>query len=332
MARSTAKERLRVACELQRRPLLADALKTGSVSYSKVRALTRIARTDAETDRALLVAADAGTAADMERLARHAALIEEQERPVDAVACWQRRGLRTTQRYGGMATVEAVLSVDQAERLVGIVDAVARERKPVEKASAEATEPGALWGQRRLDALCELVEVGFANLDAAEHLDPESAAVDVIVDYEVLCERAGGTAQLGGGQPVRGEAARRLACDAGLTRIIVKGRSEVLDVGRRSRQWNRAQRHAIRYRHNHRCAYPACDHRITQIHHSKPWKPGGSTDLATGVPLCWGHHHLVHEGGWTVAYNPADGTTVFTGPQGQTVCAKPVPPPLAVAG
>src|SRR4051812_20726836 len=42
MARSTAKDRLRVAHELQRRPVLAQALARGELSYAKVKILTRI--------------------------------------------------------------------------------------------------------------------------------------------------------------------------------------------------------------------------------------------------------------------------------------------------
>src|SRR5438067_808836 len=42
MAQSTAKDRLRVAYELERRPLLAQALAGGELSYAKVKILTRI--------------------------------------------------------------------------------------------------------------------------------------------------------------------------------------------------------------------------------------------------------------------------------------------------
>src|SRR5689334_20159638 len=49
LARSTAKERLRVAWELARRPTLASAFASGEVSYSKVRAITRITNVDEET-------------------------------------------------------------------------------------------------------------------------------------------------------------------------------------------------------------------------------------------------------------------------------------------
>src|SRR4051812_17878310 len=57
MAHSTAKDRLRVAHELQHRPVLTDALAAGKVSYAKVKVLTRIEGVDNECDRALLALA-----------------------------------------------------------------------------------------------------------------------------------------------------------------------------------------------------------------------------------------------------------------------------------
>jgi hypothetical protein len=141
-----------------------------------------------------------------------------------------------------------------------------------------------------------------------------------VIDYQVLCERVAGTARIGN-VPISGEAARQLACDAGLCRIIVRGESEVLDVGRKTRQWNRAQRRAIRFRHNNHCAFPGCNHTIVQIHHTNPWSNHGSTHLAAGIPLCWGHHDLVHEGGWTVNYHGPTSTITFTTPDGRQVQA-----------
>src|SRR5437763_3798014 len=54
MRRSTAKEKLRVGFELSRRPLVAQAFATGELSYSKIRAITRITMADEETDRVLV--------------------------------------------------------------------------------------------------------------------------------------------------------------------------------------------------------------------------------------------------------------------------------------
>src|SRR5947199_6244618 len=68
LARSTAKERLRVAWELARLPIVAESFARGDVSYSKVRAITRIVNVDEETDRILIETAQAVTAPDMDKV------------------------------------------------------------------------------------------------------------------------------------------------------------------------------------------------------------------------------------------------------------------------
>jgi hypothetical protein len=83
MARSTASEKLRVAHELQRRPLVAEAFAQGRLSYSAVRALTRLDRPDPEVDEALVALAQSGQASilDLERAVRAYGLYAGQERP-----------------------------------------------------------------------------------------------------------------------------------------------------------------------------------------------------------------------------------------------------------
>src|SRR5256714_487584 len=302
MARPTAKDKLRVALQLARRPVLAQAHAAGELSYSKVRALTRIDDADQEADQALVAAARVSTSEDMEKLARHWKLLGDQERPVDELARYARRGLRRAGVWDGMATSELVLPVEDQERLLNILDSYIERcrfdaRRAGEKDSAESrsADNGAAAGegavdkdsaesspavndplarlshsQARADAVLELIEAGHAYLAANGQIDPERANIDVIVDYDTLVNGANRTAELAGGTPLRGEAARRLACDAGLTRIIVKGKSEILDVGRKTREWNRAPRRAIRYRHGNQCGFPTCGLRILEIHHCIP--------------------------------------------------------------
>jgi hypothetical protein len=330
MARATAKERLRVACELQRRPRIAALFRTGDLTYSKVRAMTRITGGDDELDEALIRLANVGTAADLELCVRHFKLLQDQERSTAPRARWEKRGLRIIHRLDGMGSTEIVQPIETQARMLAIIDAWinAHLDDPVDTAPAGApsTDPQAdplgkpSWSQRRADALPDLLEAGFAHLMDHKPVDPEIATVSAIVDYQVLCENVAGTARIGT-VPVTGEAARRLACDAGVCRIIVRGESEILDVGRKTRQWNRAQRRAIQFRHNNTCAFPGCNHTIVQIHHTNPWSNHGSTDLDAGIPLCWGHHDLVHEGGWTVNYHGPTSTITFTSPDGRQVQA-----------
>src|SRR5438132_6489662 len=68
---TTAREKLRVAHELARRPAVQSAFAAGELSWCQVRAITRIEGADAETDRLLLSAASAHPVANLERLVRH---------------------------------------------------------------------------------------------------------------------------------------------------------------------------------------------------------------------------------------------------------------------
>jgi hypothetical protein len=71
------------------------------------------------------------------------------------------------------------------------------------------------------------------------------------------------------------------------------------------------------------CAFPGCTHtQFLHGHHVKHWLHGGETNLDNLVMLCTVHHHLVHEGGWTVTAS-AEGVFGFHSPAGQLVAAEP---------
>jgi hypothetical protein len=48
--------------------------------------------------------------------------------------------------------------------------------------------------------------------------------------------------------------------------------------------------------------FPGCDVPAarSEIHHVIPWAQNGPTDISHLRPVCGGHHHLVHEGGWRI--------------------------------
>ena len=68
LAPGAAREKVRVAHALAKLPRLSEALQRGAVSYSKVRAVTRVATP--ATEQALLDVALAGTAAHVEQVVR----------------------------------------------------------------------------------------------------------------------------------------------------------------------------------------------------------------------------------------------------------------------
>jgi hypothetical protein len=87
----------------------------------------------------------------------------------------------------------------------------------------------------------------------------------------------------------------RIACDANISRVVMYGTSEVLDVGRTSRTASNAQVRALIARDGH-CQAPGCNeppHRC-QAHHIRYWTRGGPTDLDNLQLLCWNHHRQQH--------------------------------------
>jgi hypothetical protein len=124
-----------------------------------------------------------------------------------------------------------------------------------------------------------------------------------------LCETDSGVAL-----PI--ETVRRLACDADIIPVVLDGRGVVLDEGRAKRLATEEQRLAIQAMQA-TCSHPDCSVSIDdcRIHHLEPWSTGGRTDLLDMAPLCEPHHHLVHEGGWTLTLD-ADRTATWTRPDG----------------
>src|SRR5687768_18494245 len=80
--------------------------------------------------------------------------------------------------------------------------------------------------------------------------------------------------------PVVPETARRIACDASLMRVVLAGRSEPLDVGRRTSVVPPSMRRAVIVRDRH-CRFPGCGrpHTWCDAHHVVHWADGGATAL-----------------------------------------------------
>jgi hypothetical protein len=121
-----------------------------------------------------------------------------------------------------------------------------------------------------------------------------NATVVVTMSYESL---VGGlkVACVDTGEYLSAGQARRLACEAGVVPVVLGGRSEVLDVGRKRRFYTRAQRVGLGVRDGG-CTVQGCDVPAAQCHahHDLSWAHGGATSLVNGRLLCPRHHTLVH--------------------------------------
>src|SRR5882672_2151253 len=95
-----ARERVRVARALGMLPLLAGALARGELSYSKVRALTRVATP--ETEERLLKVGRAGTAEHVERIVRGWRRVDRIAEARESIKCHRGRALHMYQDEDGM--------------------------------------------------------------------------------------------------------------------------------------------------------------------------------------------------------------------------------------
>ena len=146
------------------------------------------------------------------------------------------------------------------------------------------------------------VELGAAFCELLERLDgsqvPEMSTGATVVVTMTLETLTGGlaAATLDSGDRIAAHTARRLACEAGIVPVVLGGRREVLDQGRRKRLFTRAQRIALATR-DRGCTAAGCHTAawFCHAHHDQPWATGGTTDLTNGRLLCPTHHRTAHD-------------------------------------
>ncbi len=168
------------------------------------------------------------------------------------------------------------------------------------------TDTGAplTYPQRLGRAFAELIE-HLPTTELPQH-GVANAAIVVTIDHEKLATGVG-EAQLDTGHTMSASQVRRLACNTGLLPLILGGASQVLDLGRTQRLFDRHQRLALAAR-DKGCIWPGCDRPPAwcEAHHITPWSAGGATTLNNGCLLCSFHHHLAHDSEWSI-FMAADG-------------------------
>jgi hypothetical protein len=122
IAMGAAREKVRVAHCLENLPLIDASFATGEISYSKVRAMTRVATP--ETEEALLIIARHGTASHMEQLVSK---YKRVKRNIEDEAEQDREEARKLTYYqdnDGMWVINARLSPEAGSLLVKTIEAL----------------------------------------------------------------------------------------------------------------------------------------------------------------------------------------------------------------
>ena len=170
-----AREKLRVAAALADLNHVAAAMARGQLSYSKVRALTRVA--SPATEARLLAVALCATAAQVERLVRAWRRVDRDAQPDAEQVLLASRALSMQVDEDGMVVLRGRLPPEVGALLLRAVEA-AMEQVP---ASAEGDEP--TIAQRRADALGLVAESALAGgLDPGNPADRFQVTVHVQAD------------------------------------------------------------------------------------------------------------------------------------------------------
>jgi len=313
-----AREKVRVAKALPSLPLLSGALQRGEISYAKVRALTRVATP--ENEARLLHIAYAGTAAQVERLARAWRRCDRVMEARDRERAHLSRSVTTYVDEEGMVVLRARLTPELGAVVQRALDA-ASERLYQESRHAAAPESVAeevTSAQRRADALTLIAE---SALDHGLDRGTTADRYQVVMHVEGPAGSDQAVLELAdGGIHVSAETSRRLTCDASVVVIREGPDGSAVDVGRKTRTIPTAIRRALDARDG-RCRFPGCTARRCDAHHIEHWADGGATALQNLVLVCRRHHRLVHEGGWDLELSA--GEVTFIRPDGRRLATAP---------
>jgi Domain of unknown function (DUF222)/HNH endonuclease len=235
--------------------------------------------------------------------------------------------LHASRTLAGRARVDGDLDADTGELLLTAL------RVALQAAPDSDGEPVRVPAQRRADALGDICRFFLDHQTAVPQGHRHRQLVNVVVDLAPSADGVGfdiADARTVDGYPIDGVPAGRLLCDSLLYRVLVQGKSAILDYGRATRAvppplWN-----VLLLRDQH-CRWKGCDRpgAWCEAHHVIWWEKGGTTDIANLVLLCSRHHHIAHRAGWATELAP-DGTFHVTDPWGVTRTTRPpaTGPPL----
>jgi hypothetical protein len=299
-----ARATVATARALKALPAIAAAAERGELSRAQLVPLASVA--SAESDERWAKEGPGWTPAALTQLARQQ---RRKQREHDEAQS-RRRSFRWWKDRRGMGVRFAgLLSDDAAAVVVNTLQRRAEAASPIDG----VYEP---FESRCADALVEV-----CGADSAE-----AGRSEVVVHVPVGID-AGPT--LDDGTAISIDVVRRLACDAVVRLLVENPDGTVAGHGRRRRTSPDKQRSHI-LRRDGRCRWRGCTRtRGLRIHHIRHWTNDGPTNEENLVALCFRHHALVHEGGWSITGDPTDPHGLrFHRPNGSVLDDLPQPAPL----
>ena len=293
----TAREKIRVANALFDLTATSLAFQKGDLSYSKARALTRIATPGNEDQ--LLDYAIPATALQVEDHCRELRNVQRDTSAADANRLHQRRYLSRSLHGDGSMTISVELPRESGELVMKALELALKEMElntdtfEGEECISEIKDSHVT---NQADALVQMAKGYLAGGKGKNSSTADHYQVMVHVDEEVL--RHAPTDKSKSDLPC--ETIRRLCCDSGMVVVTQDKKGNPLNVSRKHRVVQPPLKRALLAR-DKCCRFPGCTHeRWLDAHHVMHWADGGETSLDNTVLLCSRHHRLLHEGGFRI--------------------------------
>ncbi len=201
-----------------------------------------------------------------------------------------RRSLTLTGQPDGMTRIEGLLDPEAGTIVRTALDAIMSE--------SAFDNTGRPRHQRCADALTQLCAASSKGQIKGGRSNNRLLAT---VPFDTITERASARGLTTVGSSLDADTIRKLACDAGIHRVITGPGSSILDFGHETRLVPDNLFLALVAR-DQRCRWPGCTIRATwcDAHHITHWTDDGLTNDDNCVLLCHHHHQLSHQPGWVV--------------------------------
>ena len=316
----TAREMVRVSRTLPKLPLVSEAMGKGELSYSKVRAITRVATPENEDK--LMQVARGGTASHVERIVGAWRRVDLRSERDEAQRQQKSRYLSAYTDADGMCVIRGRLTPEVGAAVMKALESVTK--LPPSGAPGEMPT----HTQLRADAMGLIAERALQKGLEEGGSTSDRYQVVVHVDSQVLEDgEQTGQSVLEEGLRVPAGTSQRIACDS--SKVVMQHGTDgsVLSVGRKTRTVPPSLRRALTHR-DRVCRFPGCESKFCDAHHIEHWANGGETKLTNLILLCGRHHRALHEDGYAVRFL-LDGEPQFYSPFGVRLPNVPEPPELA---
>jgi len=340
MALPTARDHVRVARRLRGLPVTRRTFAERRLSYSKVRAICRVATPATEPQ--LVEVGLHSTAAQVERMTRCLETAAPDQVPSDPPRRERpEHRLRWEWQDDGTLRVSGRLTAEDGAAFLALLEATAEARRATAADLRAAAEPAddearpdpldqpdapdvpALRSVRSGSLAAVLVgdasragasRAGAAGLATMQGAHGPVAEVVVHIDADLItrlrdeAERQLARGHLEGGPALALATIERLACDGNVRLASHGSDGRTLDLGRRRRRPTGRQLRAL-VRRDGGCAAPGCGRvRFLHAHHVVFWSRGGRSDTDNLLLLCGEHHRALHDGAFTSRPSAANGS------------------------